>query len=270
MKTLKIALFILFLPLTVHATGQAGGILIWKGDTSTVFSNPLELHQNMDSLRTKLFGSQNADVNTGCWRGYIAEWTIVEEELYLTNIFSCTYYENKVKADLKELFGSEYSNGMVKATWVTGELLLPKGKLIHYVHLGYGSFYEYELVLTFNNGRLVNQKTYDNSLSRKSIYSENPDSLQKFIYSNINWQKVPKLKNKTERVIVTIFSGKTAKPDSIVVHRRAENEILTNEALRVINLLPSWAVYYRRGKVYPMPWLMPIVFSEENRKKYAR
>ncbi len=270
MKNIKALLLVLFLPLTVVATGQVGDILIWKGDTLTVFSNPLELRKDINSLRPKLFGIKEAGMNTGCWRGYVAEWEIIEDELYLTNLFSCSYYQDSVKADLKKVFGAAYKNGKVKASWVTGELLIPKGRLVHYVHQGYDSFYAYELVLSFRKGRLVGQKLYNNSMSHKSIYSENPDSLQKFIYATIDWQRVPNLNDKKERVILLIYSGKTTKPDSVRVVRGAENEILTNEAVRVVSMLPDWDVYYKRGKVYPMPWTMPIIFSEEKRKKYAR
>ena len=100
-----IALFaILISPLFVFATAQMGDILIWKGDTSTIFSNPLESRPDFDSLRKKLFGETEAPIHTACWRGYIAEWTIIRDELYLTNVYSCNYKKNKIKADLRKLF----------------------------------------------------------------------------------------------------------------------------------------------------------------------
>lgn len=161
MKRLINILIALIIPIFGFATGQAGDILIWNGDTLTVFSNPLELRSDIDSLRPRFFGEKDASINTACWRGYIAEWTIIENEIYLTNIFSCNY--DSIKSDLKVVFGSECENGIVKATWLTGNILIPKGKLINYVHMGYDSFYETELVLTFKNGILTGQKKYDNS-----------------------------------------------------------------------------------------------------------
>ena len=189
MKRFAYILAIIIFPLSLYATGQVGDSLIWNGDILTVFSNPLELRQDIDALRPILFGDKETDINSACRRGYIAEWTIVDNELYLTNIYSCNYYQDSIKADLGVLFGQNYNNGKVKALWVTGTLLIPKGKLIYYVHSGYDSFYETELILTFEKGELVDQKEYDNSKSHKSVYRENKDSLQRFIYSNINWKR---------------------------------------------------------------------------------
>lgn len=263
-------LIVLIFPISGFATGQAGDRLIWNGDTLTVFSNPLELHCNIDSLRPKLFGENEAGINTACWRGYIAEWTIIENEIYLTNIFSCNYYNDSIKSNLNTVFGAECDNGKIKATWITGKILIPKGKLIHYVHSGYESFYETEQILTFENGILTEKKDYDNSKSYKSIFTEKQDSLQKFIYTNIQWDKIPDLKDKKVRVFISIQSGETRKPDSVLIIRGSDNEMLNNEALRVVNLIPEWDVYYRLGEVYRMKWTIPVLFNEQKRMKYAR
>ncbi len=271
MKRLFYLLTALIFPLTVFSTAQEGDILIWNGDTLAIFSNPLELRDDIDSLRPKLFGDQEASMNTACWRGYIAEWTLIENEIYLTNILSCNYYAdsiNSIKSDLETVFGAEYKNGKVKASWITGEILIPKGKLIHYVHSGYRSFFETELVLTFKDGILTNQKEYDNSKSYKSIFSQNQDSLRNFIHKNINWEIIPDLADERVRVIINIESSETKKPHFDIM-RGAENELFNKEALRVMSLIPEWDVYYKLGKVYRMRWTQPIVFDEQTRKKYA-
>lgn len=271
MKRLFYLLTALIFPLTVFSTAQEGDILIWNGDTLAIFSNPLELRDDIDSLRPKLFGDQEASMNTACWRGYIAEWTLIENEIYLTNILSCNYYADSIKSiksDLKTVFGAEYKNGKVKASWITGKILLPKGKLFHYVHSGYQSFYETELVLIFKDGILTHQKEYDNSKSYESVFSKNQDSLRIFIYKNINWGEIPDLVDERVRVIIEIESSETKKP-YINIIRGAENELFNQEALRVMSLLPEWDVYYRLGDVYRMRWIQPIVFDEQTRKKYA-
>ncbi|MDD2513238.1 MAG: hypothetical protein PHS71_08325 [Proteiniphilum sp.] len=158
-------------------------------------------------------------------------------------------------------------NGRVKATWFTGKVIIPKGKLIHYINDGYNYFFETEQVLTFENGLLTAQKTYDNSRSYKSIFSIKPDSLPKFISKNIDWDKIPDLKEERVRVIVSIRSGETRKPDSIYIIRGSDNEILNQEALRVENLIPEWDVYYRFGEARRMIWSIPVIFDEERRKK---
>ncbi|MFT5618275.1 MAG: hypothetical protein ACI85I_001507 [Arenicella sp.] len=269
MKKIINILIILIIPISGFATGQVGDKLIWNGDSLTVFSNPLELLYDIDSLRPKLFGEKEAGVNTACWRGYIAEWTMIENDIYLTNIFSSNYYDDSIKSDLKAVFGAECENGKVKATWITGKILIPKSKLIHYVHIGYESFYETEQVLTFENGILTGKEEYNNSKSYESIFTEKQDSLHKFLYTNIEWGRIQNLKDEKVRVFISIQSGRTRKPDSVSIIRGSENEMLNKEALRVVNLIPEWDVYYRLGKVYRKKWTIPIVFNEQKRMKYA-
>jgi len=189
-RLLKILLIILF-PLTGFATGQAGDILIFKGDTLILFSNPLELYLDKKSERT-INGFELEWTSTACYRGYKATWEFTNDSLYLVRIQKGCYCETPEYFDLKAEFGSD----RVLAGWFNGKTLVPKGGQIHYVHSGYESFYEKELVLTFKEGLLTEQIEYDNSKSYKSVFTENQDSLQKFIYTNIDWSKIPDLQDK--------------------------------------------------------------------------
>lgn len=258
-------MILILFPLTGFATGQAGDILIFKGDTLTLFSNPLEHYLDNKPERT-INGKKLEWTSTACYRGYRATWELTNDSLFLIRIQKGCYSETPEYFDLKSEFGSD----RVFAEWFTGKTLAPKGKQIHYVHSGYESFYEKELVLTFAEGLLTGQIEYDNSKSYKSVFTENQDSLQKFIYTNINWSQIPNLEDESIKVFISIQSSETLKPDSIQIIRGSENELINEEAIRVIELLPEWDVYYRQGKVYRMKWTIPIVFNEEKRKKYAR
>lgn len=74
----------------------------------------------------------------------MAEWSIIEDEIYLTNIFSCQYYQDSIKSDLKTLFGDKCKNGRVKADWITGDFTVPKGKILQRILFG-SHFYEFEV-----------------------------------------------------------------------------------------------------------------------------
>ena len=230
-----------------------------------MFSNPLE--QYLDTKSERIFNGKKLEwTSTACYRGYRATWEVSNDSLFLIKVQKECYSETPEYFDLKSEFGSE----RVFAHWFTGKTLAPMGKQIHYVHSGYDSFYEKELVLTFTSGLLSEQIEYDNSKSYKSVFTENQDSLQKFIYTNVNWNKIPDLKDESIKVFITIQSSETLKPDSIQIVRGSDNELINNEAIRVLELLPEWDIYYRQGKVYRMKWTIPVVFNEEKRKKYAR
>lgn len=249
------------------ATAQIPDRLIYNGDTVSIFSNPLEQLPNIDSLRTHLFNDNKERWNTACWRQYQAQWTIIDNQLYLTAIYSCNYHEYKIQADLKQLFPDKYENGKVKADWVTANILSPQGEQLYYVHSGYESLYEKEVVYEIANGQLKGITTYDNTKSTKSAYS-NDTTLFHFIYSNIKWESLPKT-DKTAKVYIQFSANEQGIIDSIKVMKGVD-ETFDSEAMRVVKSIPEWDVFYRRGQHERRSWVVPIIFSEENRQKYKK
>lgn len=263
--------FAFLIPVAGYSTAQQGDILIIKNDTLTLFSNPLEQYPSIEQLRGKLFGNQKASGNTGCWRGYVAEWRLVNERLYLTNIYNCEYGKDRFKADLNALFKGRSRHGIVVANWVTGDLWIPRGKQVHYVHLGYSSTYEKETKLSIKGGNLVNTINYSYSDSRETVYVRNPDSLSAFLNKHINWTKLPDLKGKPVKLMLSFQSGTTGYPDSVrVIWNKDsltlnEETIFKEEAKRVTSLLP-WGIYYKNGKVFHEAYVIPFFFTEEKRR----
>jgi len=251
----------------VFGTGQIPDRLIYNGDTVSIYSNPLEQFPNIDKLRQKLFGDKKGCSSTACWREYQAKWEIIDNELYLIGIYSCCFYEDKIQSDLEQLFPDKFENGKVKAEWVTAKILSPQGKQLYYVHMGYESLYEKEVVYEIENGKLKGTTTFDNTKSRKSIYSQDT-TLIHFIYSNIKWETLPKT-DKTVKVFIRFSANEQGRIDSLKF-MRGFDETYDNEALRVVKSIPEWDVFYRRGQHERRPWILPVVFSEENRKKYHK
>jgi hypothetical protein len=269
MKHLFILVFflgIITLPKS-FATSQVPDILLYNGDTLAIYSNPLEQLYQKNSKRPNFFGSKIICSSTACWRGYQAEWQIIENQLYLTAIYNCC--NDKIKADLKRLFGKKCVNGKVKATWVNESILSPQGKLIYYVHMGYGSLYEKEVELQFKKGELVGTKIYDNSKSRKSVYSQDLEKLAAHIYSNINWSALPSFENKIIKIYAQ-FSGNESGIIDTVEIVKSYSKIFDEEAIRVIKTIPDWDIFYRHGEFERSKFTVPIVFSNENRKKYEK
>ncbi len=92
--------------------------------------------------------------------------------------------------------------------------------------------------------------------------------MNSFIYSTIDWNKIPFLGDESKKVFIIIQSGREReKIDSVQVIRKVDIEVLNEEAVRVIKALPEWSVLYRRGELYYNRWVIPIIFSEEMRKK---
>ena len=102
------------------------------------------------------FRPKFASFNTGCARGYIAQWEVRDERLYLVGMdMICDTH-----ATFSSIFPDAH-NG-VFAEWVNGQLLCPYGKMIKYDHAGFGSVKEHELILEIENGILKSSTIKDN------------------------------------------------------------------------------------------------------------
>lgn len=157
MKGILISLiFLMLLPQAVLATAQIPDYLIYEGETYVLFSNPLEKYFNEDNVRPKDVFSEGC--TTACWRGYVALWEIKRKYLYLTKINHCC---EGGEIPISKIFPGK--DAPIKATWFSGELRIPQGKELSYVHMGYGSVYEEDLILTIKDGRLIKKKIIDNT-----------------------------------------------------------------------------------------------------------
>ena len=68
-------------------------------------------------------------------------------------ISSCSN-EEFTKADLEKFFPDKFADGKVFADWFTGTLSIPQGEIIEYVHMGYNSVYEKEILIEIHNGKV--------------------------------------------------------------------------------------------------------------------
>ena len=82
--------------------------------------------------------------STACWREYIGSWSIRRGKLYLTKL------EGRFRLEGKDAIFAE---------WFTGELCIPMGELLEYIHMGFNSVYEQEIVLTLKQGIVINTQT---------------------------------------------------------------------------------------------------------------
>ena len=290
MKHCLILILILILSFSLQgfSTPQVPDKLIYKGDTLRVYLYLPDDFYKFDTMTFKLdtvtidsfefinsiltvslFGDKKTCKTTGCGREYQATWEIIAGQLYLTGIYSCCYYEDSIKADLTSLFKEKVIDGKVKADWITGDFISFQGKRLLYDHdMGEGGIFEYELELHFEDGKLIGTQLYDNRKTKQSEYSQNGQKTIEYIYSNINWDILPKL-DTTVRVVVEFSANEDGIIDSAKI-RRGYNEIYDQEAIRVVKSIPEWDVYFRKGKHVRMPWNMPITFSEENRLEYKK
>lgn len=92
------------------------------------------------------------------WRGYVGTWEIRDDRLYLVTLMGLL--KSGERGSLEDLF-PDYPQ-RVFAHWYSGELRAPLGRLLKYVHMGYASEYERDLLLLVRRGVVLKTRVREN------------------------------------------------------------------------------------------------------------
>ncbi len=108
---------------------------------------------------------------TACWRGYVATWETSDGSFYL-NKFSSKY----------EIEGG----GPLFADWVSETIRIPQGEQLEYVHMGFGSLYEQDLMIRIERGVVVERRVIDNREALQKMSDRERDAES----DNRSWREI--------------------------------------------------------------------------------
>jgi hypothetical protein len=114
-----------------------------------MLSTPLESY--LDTLKSRPDFNTNPrklTISTGNWRGYVGEWKIDSEKLFLEKI---TAHEKAFK--IENIFPAK--TAPVFADWFSGVLRVSGGVQRQYQHMGFDRTYERELFLFVSQGKVI-------------------------------------------------------------------------------------------------------------------
>lgn len=141
------------------ATAQYPDKIYFDGKLYDLQSNPMEpyFEKNPDKK------PKSGIVSSALWRGYVATFEVADGGLYLRDV------EIKVRDPQKEhsiIFKSVIDEVLpkgqkLKIDWFSGLLILPYGKMVNYVHMGYGSTFENYILVEINSGDFKQSKSFD-------------------------------------------------------------------------------------------------------------
>jgi len=139
-------------------TAQIPEVLIYNGKKLMMCTEPLDL------LIKQTSSIQFESPNTACWRGYLGTWKIKGSKengygLYLIELVG--YKKGDASCMLRDIF-PDCAHG-VFAHWFSGELRCHEGEQLKYVHMGYGSTYERDLILEIKKGIFIKESLVENS-----------------------------------------------------------------------------------------------------------
>lgn len=136
-------------------TAQVRERLIYNNEEYSLATEPLSPYLAKHKI-------EFPSTTTACWRGYWGKWLIENNKLYLIDLKANSgkfFFDGKT-VGIDYLFPGQ---NKVFADWYSGEIRIPYGKMMQYVHQGYASLYEKELFLTVESGVIVDECEIDNT-----------------------------------------------------------------------------------------------------------
>ena len=137
-------------------TAQATEILLYEGSELHMCATPLGSYFALGGNRPEFVSP-----HTGLWRGYIGHWEIVDDRLYLRGLEGAL--TDGSQASLATVFPD--ARDKVFAHWFNGTLRIPKGRCLEYVHQGFFSTYEQDLLLKIERGSVVKKRLFYNKVA---------------------------------------------------------------------------------------------------------
>jgi hypothetical protein len=264
MRYLLTVIFLLWATIG-FATGQRGELVIYKGDTLEMLSEPLEVYLRNNEPRTKFHPSLENGCSTALWRGYVGLWRIDNGRLMLVDVYVCGDKGQSIKQIILK-----NQPGEIFADWFSGDLFIEKGKVIKYNHSGYDRYYETEFVVNVQGGNVGSEQEYKNGVKPDDKrFTRDINKIIEEIYSKIAWRKLPKLSGeKKVFVSLTLDNGRLL-PDTLIDKQDIE-EVYKTELKRVISEFPEVQVFYSRGQPLREGYYGAIIFSTQNKRKYGR
>ena len=144
-------------------TAQFSERLHYNGKDLSMCTNPLSDYFAM--------GGVNPGFEFTCtalWRGYVGSWEIVDGRLYLIGISGTL--KGGEEAALITMFPDFPDR--VFAHWYSGTIRVPLGKELEYVHMGYGSTFERDLLMDMERGIVKNTRVRHNGKAESATVTE--------------------------------------------------------------------------------------------------
>lgn len=134
-------------------TAQLTNNIFIEGHEYSLASDPLKPYQEENDIKIEGY-------MTTCWNGYLSDWDIIDNKLYLIDVFPC--YTDEVGEKIMSMENLFPEQDKVFAQWFSGELTIQKGELLNYVHMGYESTYEEHIYIKIEDGIVVDTRVEDN------------------------------------------------------------------------------------------------------------
>lgn len=141
-----------------NVTAQYPDKIIYKGKEHSLHSNPMEVYFAKHPEKKPRSGI----ISSALWRGYVATFEIADGSLLLKDVeIKVTNPDREHDFIFRSVIEQVVPAGeRLKIDWFNGLLVLPEGKIVNYVHMGYGSTYERYTLLAVEKGVFKSERDF--------------------------------------------------------------------------------------------------------------
>lgn len=219
--------------LNLYSTEQTRDLLVYKKMTIFLYDSPLEEFPELE----KMIQNDAKEISSNCWKGYYAEWEIINDSLFLKSIYSCSSNERINKYAVNVLKKS-FKNGRIHADWVTGGFFGGAGENYFY--------YSKEFFFTLQNGVILSSSIYDQLHEETELNDEL--NINQYIYDNFPWselnsEEIPELY--VAKVVVHVDENGHMETVSI---KHGNNANYNSLIIQLLKSRPFWRIYYYKGE----------------------
>jgi len=240
MKRTAYIILLLVLSIQSKATNQIEDILYYGQDKLHLYESPLE---QIDNISLKIDNlKKNLSYSSDCHRSFYAEWTIINNELFLQNVYECNS-NIKLNSTIEQILGCKFKNGLMKANWVNGELWAGKDPVPE--ESLYITIFKHEYKFKFNNGYLNCENKFDYTPCKY----DNEYNLNEFILKNIDKNIINEINKTGIELSASVTSNNSGIIANITIDSSSKT-IYNDEFIRVLKKLPCVKTYFYKGNFY--------------------
>lgn len=202
-------LFLLLLSalIEVNATPAMPDYIVLDGKGWKFMAKPVNLAPVCQEMLVQYL-PENRIVTSANWDGYLCEWVIKNDSLYLHRVTFEMEIGAKIAVDtdsLYKIFRPYLTHDGICASWFSGEVRAGRGDMVRYSEYSFMSYYETEYVLKIENGGIAHMELYHN----RTIDGYDYDNIIKGVSKRFDYDDFPGLDGRllVECNVVGITSG---------------------------------------------------------------
>lgn len=229
-----------------------------------LLSNPLGVAEDLFKRVDALFPEERTWI-TSDPDNTIVYWSVNDGQLCLDSIIAYindSIWGVQVSPDtMRSIFKNYYQGERIVATWLTQDLRIPLGKEIYYEHVGFERYYDEELVLSIEKGKVVRQQIFHSKVAVEGVSYKDIKAFFEIIANcSLSLDRYPELTNE-KRIIfqmsnICLDSLGNLTNCEIEVVRPKRYEVLAQEMRTYLMQVHPWKTLYIHGKYC---WELPNI-----------